>query len=294
MKKIMLFMSAIIGFIIFIILLIPTIRYKIKIRKEENKLLKFYNLETIDGISKSVEFDYIKREPPNAYNITELVDYYILQLKDILDNRIGDKDIWNNERLMISDDMYYYVQLGYDYSWYVDNNNIDISYAKKDLEKKLLYTNNEWFIPINTDSTIELVEGYYITYDKKLFEKLDNVKRVINIDFVDKVDFDSEKYKEKAYDIMVTYIDINNKKQKQKRSISYNFIDKLWNVSFNGFYFNYGGQSVITLHHHTYDKEKEEEEKRMNDIQTEFQEMMQEYEANLSDEERYFNPAFGD
>ena len=295
MKRKIIIILLIMVFLFGFINLSKYISYRVEVKKNEKILLDYFNLESAYGMSVNSmkQFEYYKQEPPTEYNITKLIDYYISQLNDIKKGNKRGKNIWENQRLYVTNSPYY-KQDGFNYTGYVDENNIDIDFVINELEKRFIYKNGEWFVPLTANSIIELPYGYYVSYNRGDFEKINKIKRFQNVKILDRFLLENDSNKaEKFYKIRTDYIDINNVKQSTEGGdVFYNYDLKLWDTNLYNLYFRYH-LSNITLHHHTYDKEKEEEEKRMNDIQTEFQEMMQEYEANLSDEERYFNPAAG-
>ena len=294
-KKYIIILPIAIICIISIINLFKIVSYKLRVYRIENMLLSYFNLNYVNGLTVGCKelIEFYKTDPPTEYNVSPLVDFYISQLNELKNDKRGNKDIWENKRLYINDNDYY-IQNAFNYTGYVNENNIDIDFVTNELEKIFIHRDTEWFLNVESNNEYELPYQYYLIYNKRKYKKLDKVKRVIKVKFTEKIDFKDKQYKKKSYNIDVFYLDKNNIKQIDKRYASYNFETDEWSAGLNELWYNNDGDARITLHHHTYDKEKEEEEKRMNDIQTEFQEMMQEYEANLSDEERYFNPAFGD
>lgn len=293
-KKYIIIQIIIIIGILSIVSLFKILSYRLTVFKIEKELLSYYNLNQVDSIKDNrIELEFYLKEPPSEYNITRLVNYYLSQLYDVKNNKRIDKDMYSYKHLWVQDDKYYYEQFADNYAWYIHNENIDIDYAIRELEKIFIHKNDEWFISVDANEKNDLPYGYYYIYVKRKFEKLDNVKRVTNVKIIDKIDFDNQKFKHNPIDIEVTYIDKNNVEQKQKRFVTYDKDTKLWIVGLNHFYFVDDSEAKIRLCHHAYDKEREEEEKRIEKEMEEMQRQKLEYEENLSIEERYFNPVFG-
>ena len=272
--------------ILSVVSLFKTLSYKLTVLKIEKDLLSYYNLNKVDSIEdNSVEFEFYLNEPPSEYNITKLVNYYLSQLCDVKNNKKIDKETYYKENLWVQDKKYYYEQFAHNFSWYIQDENIDIDYATRELERVFIHKNNEWFITVDAVEKCDLPYGYYYVYNKRQFEKLDNVKKVTNVKFIEKINFDNPEFKKMHYDIEITYIDKNSIEQKQKRYAIYNKETKLWSAGLNKLYFNDDRKAVIRLCHHTYDYEKEEEESRINEEMAQEQKERREAEDKALEEQ---------
>ena len=275
-----------------IISLFNYVTYTLEINKNEKILFKYFNLESTYGMTEESinDIEIYKNNSPQEYNITKLVDYYIEQLKSVTDNK---------EKQLIQDsfsvnDNRYCRQYGKNFTKYIGDCNLDIKLVVEDLKSILHYKNDNWFIPITANDKIELPYSYYLEYNVKgSFEKLDKVKRIQSVHLIDKfIINNSEKSKIKTYNINIGYIDNNNIKQDVVGTATYNSDNKLWAANLYNFYYKLK-PAEIRLCHHAYDKEREEEEKRINEEMEEILRRQIEHEESLSIEERYFNPVFG-
>ena len=290
-KYILLPLIIIIGLFV-TISLFSSLLYRFKVSRIENMLQKYFNLEIVDGLSDDCreEIEFYKMETPIEYNITKVVDYYLQQLKqannDNRDEKVTKKQLYVN-------DNDYYIQYSKNYSGYVYDNNINLNSVKKELKEILIYKDSNWYIDVNSKEIVELPYGYYLSYSKLKYEKLDNVKKVINVKIIEKIDFDNNKYNKKGYKIKIKYLDKYNNIQVFNKSANYYFNTKLWGATLQRLYYNFTAKAEIRLCNHQYDREREEEEKRINEEMEEILRQQIEHEESLSIEERYFNPVFG-
>ena len=245
-KYIMMPVIVIIGMFL-IISLFKIISYRLKVNKIEKKLLSYCNLEPVDGIKKGKGIEYLTNDSPAEYDITKIVDYYLLQLKSIKEGKVSEKD--TNNQLYINDNNYY-TQYSKDYTGYVASDNIDVDFAKSELEKIFIHKDKNWFISVNANEKYDLPYEYYITYEKRQFEKLDNVKKVLSVRFTEKIDFKLNETNTNSYNVEIIYLDKNNKKQKNERYATYHHDTKLWGVGLNQLYFINGDKAKITLNNH--------------------------------------------
>ena len=265
-----------------IISLFKIISYRLKVNKIEKKLLSYCNLEPVDGIKKGKGIEYLTNDSPAEYDITKIVDYYLLQLKSIKEGKVSEKD--TNNQLYINDNNYY-TQYSKDYTGYVASDNIDVDFAKSELEKIFIHKDKNWFISVNANEKYDLPYEYYITYEKRQFEKLDNVKKVLSVRFTEKIDFKLNETNTNSYNVEIIYLDKNNKKQKNERYATYHHDTKLWGVGLNQLYFINGDKAKITLNNHIYDREREEKLRIENEEVAQAQRSLREYENKLEEEE---------
>ena len=234
---------------------IKEILAKRKYSKQIVNCMNFESFENIAEVSKE-RYDYIKNyyNEPNI-DISPLIESYIKQVETNEEHPFsGEYAVRltsNMEREIQCEDYTYIIKL------YHGN---DRKLSIEDLEKVLIHNSDDkyagWCIPKDSPQIVDLPYNYYLKYEPSDFKLLDKVKRVTKCTFPNELNF---KYNNGKNDIIIEYIDGDNKKQVKSGNVYISEEDDYKiTVFYNNLYYFQTHNAKVELHNHYSDKIAEE------------------------------------